>query len=137
MAETKNKTVVTLEAMKHFGSVMEAIEWARKQQGEYPKRPFLAPLKKGANSKEALNYANALAVHEKEMKQCEIAYKEHSKTASAIDGVIVDFIKDAAGLNTIPEQYRDKVYSRAYEDGHSYGFYEVYLKLNSLLEIFD
>jgi len=47
------------------------------------------------------------------------------------------YIKDIAGLNTIPKQYQEKVWSKAYSDGHSNGYVEVYNCLNNLLEIFN
>jgi hypothetical protein len=46
-------------------------------------------------------------------------------------------LKEDSGLNTIPEQYRDKVYAYAYEQGHSSGMSEVSIYLERLLQIFD
>lgn len=131
------KSVVTLEKLKEFDSVMEAIQWARQQGREYPKKPSKPFLKHGANSEEALNYANSLVVYEKEMVEYKKTNQEYTQEKNDIEGIVIDFIKDAAGLDTVPEQYRNKVYSKAYDYGHSDGLYEVYLKLESLIEIFD
>lgn len=55
-----------------------------------------------------------------------------------MNDIIEQFIKDLSGLNSIvPEKYRDKVYQKAYDDGHSAGYYEVYLHLQDLVVIFE
>jgi DNA-binding ferritin-like protein (Dps family) len=134
----KTQTVVTLEAMKDFNSVMEAIQWAESQyKNEYKSAPSKPILSNNATSEEARKYADLLEVYEKETIDHKETIRLYYEKMNKIQSVIVEYIKDYTGLNTIPKQYRDKVYSKAYEDGHSGGFYEVYLKLESLLEIFD
>jgi len=57
---------------------------------------------------------------------------------SVISNIIEEFIKDVSGFNkTVPDDKKSKVYSKAWEDGHSSGYYEVYLCLLSLVELFD
>jgi len=129
--------IVTLENMQNFNDCYKAIEWAKSQYGEYPSRPSKPYLKHGHSSIEAKQYVIDLEDWEKTKADYDknmIAYKGNQ---NAITEVIVEYIKDMAGLNTIPEQYRDKVYRQAWEDGHSSGYYEVYLKLDSLVEIFS
>lgn len=53
------------------------------------------------------------------------------------DQVLEIYIKDAANFKDIPEQYRDKVWSYAWSDGHSNGYSEVFNILCSLVEIFN
>ena len=62
------------------------------------------------------------------------AIREHN---GEVNVLIEGFIKKESGLFDIPEQYQNKVYYRAYSDGHSAGYYEVYQKLCELVEIFE
>lgn len=39
-------------------------------------------------------------------------------------------------LETIPEQYREKIYNFAWDLGHAYGYKEVLLYLQDLADIF-
>ena len=73
----------------------------------------------------------------KKYAEYEVRYFEYKKVKIAIENVAVEFIKEMSGLNEIPEQYRDKVYSKAYEYGHSSGLSEVYNTLVDLVEIFN
>lgn len=61
-------------------------------------------------------------------------YKSESKR---LYDILDDIIREDSGLNDIPEQYRDKVYSYAWERGHSSGYSEVYNCLCDLVEIFN
>lgn len=128
---------VTLEKLQELSSVEHAISWAKKQYGDSPKLPTKPVLLGKHTSEDVGEYQKNLQLYEKAYDDYKIEKEIFHKNRSKIDAVIVEFIKEESGLNTIPEVYRDNVYSKAYEDGHSCGYYEVYLKLNSLLEIFD
>ena len=82
-------------------------------------------------------YSTDLAMYNKNIEN----YKENEKLCTLESSnrttAIEDFIKEEAGLNTIPEQYRSKVYSHAYDAGRSDGFDEVYQKLIDLVDIFN
>lgn len=128
---------VTLEKLQEFGSVSQAIEWAQKQYGTYPKPPIKPLLS-------VIHTSDDVGIYQKNLQHYEKAYEEYKKEKESwvtnqrvINKIIEQYIKDQSGIDSIPEQYRDKLYSKAYEDGHSNGYYEVYLKLISLIEIFD
>lgn len=55
----------------------------------------------------------------------------------AVNNLIEEYILEESGLNTIPEQYRDKVGRYAYDVSHSSGHYEVYQTLCELVKIFN
>ncbi len=131
---------VTLEKLQEISgmkSVSNAIEWATYKYGEYPKRPIKPMLKKDASSNEVFEYGEQLKNWELGL----VIYKEQVETYNVnkneIDSIIKEFIMDVAGISIVPQQYRNKVYSKAYDNGHSSGFYEIYLELNSLIEIFE
>ena len=47
------------------------------------------------------------------------------------------YIREKSGLNDIPEDKRSKVYSLAWDRGHSSGYAEVYNELVSLVDLFN
>lgn len=130
--------IVTIEKLKEeFNEISTAIQWAFDQVGDYPKRnpkPML-PTKHGAA--EVLKYADQLKEWEDSKEIYDNKIKIRKERESNIISIVESFIKDESGLDKIPKQYQDKVYYRAYSDGHSNGYYEVYLKLVELVEIFD
>jgi hypothetical protein len=132
---TKHK--VTIEELNGM-SVYEAQEYCDSKKIEtppYPKKPFL--------SKEKKNDVKAVEEHLKNLKQYDIekktydyAVSEIAPINSEIEEVFLEYMKERAGLNTVPEQYRDKVYSFAYQLGHSSGYGEVSNYLMDLVDIF-
>lgn len=130
-------TLEKLQEISQMESVSNAIEYATDKYGEYPSRPIKPILHKDANSKEVLEYAEQL----KNWELDSVIYKEqleiYKHNQNEIDSIIKEFIIDVAGISIVPQQYRDKLYAKAYEDGHSNGFYEIYNCLQSLIEIFE
>ena len=127
---------VTLDKMQEFNEVGKAIAWAQGQRGQYPERQKSPHLPSKHTSEDARKYADEMDAFEKLKKDYDkemLAWKERE---NSINSVIVDYIKDMASLDTVPEQYREKVYAYAWDNGHSDGYYEVYLKLESLVDIF-
>lgn len=105
--------------------------------GSYPHKPARPTLMTGANSQTIRRYADAYENYEKQIAEFEIAKIAWNKQKAEIEDRIIELIKDKSGLNSIPDQYRYKVWAKAWEDGHSSGFYEVYLELCDLVEIFE
>lgn len=138
----ENLTVAYLE--ENFSNPQDAFNYiyalindARKDcsLSNKPVKPTL-PIKH--TTEDVKVYAEKLALYETEKE----AYDNKREAAQKIENdyyrIGEDYIKSITGLNTIvPQQYRDKLYSKAYEDGHSYGLNEVYIKLNNLIEIFE
>ena len=123
---------------KQFGeSVSKAVEYAYTFKPEYPTAPKKPYLSSKHTSEEAKQYALDLAEYEEKMVAHRKVKEEYNLASSEVDGIIVEYIKEVSGLNRIPEQYRDKLYRKAYEDGHSSVYHEVYLELVELVEIFE
>lgn len=129
-------TIKKMEEIAYTSTVYDAIHWALNQELEFPKTPK-KPIANISNSSNAKQYAIELEEYEKKYAEYEVRYFEYKKVKFAIENVAVEFIKEMSGLNEIPEQYRDKVYSKAYEYGHSSGLSEVYNTLVDLVEIFN
>lgn len=132
-------TTLTLEYLieNYSGDINRGIEYAKSEIPDFIEKPSKPILSNKPTSADALDYAYKL----KEYEDLVVIYEEQKKNrkekANEIDEIIEEFIKDAACLKNVPEKYRDKVYSKAYSDGHSGGFYSVYQELCELVDIFE
>lgn len=107
----------------------------------YPSRPSKPSTKKllsCLSSQEIKDYALEVEKYE----EAEIIYNKDRKKYEAqqveVNGILENFVKEEAGLNSVvPEKYRDKVYSKAYEYGHSSGWSEIYNYLLDFVDIFE
>lgn len=69
------------------------------------------------------------------------SYKEnirlYNEEQYQISEYIINRIKEDSGLNElVPEQYRNNVYAYAYDRSRGDGYYEVYITLCNLVDIF-
>ena len=129
-----------IDYINQFGSnVYEATEYAKSLHPEYPAKPVKPIIHnlKSPSSVDYRDYAVVFEKYEKEMVEWKIKRDEYQNFSSKINSELVEYIKEVAGLNTIPEKFRDKVWNKAYEDGHAYGYTEVYYKLLDLVDIFN
>jgi len=84
-----------------------------------------------------LNYVNALKTWEageQEREEEKAAVAEHNLK---VQSLLKEFICSQANIRLVPEQYREKVWNHAWVEGHSSGWYDVYLILLQLVEIFE
>ncbi len=104
-------------------SVYDTIKYAHTQMMQYgnqPKKPRLnSTTPTAAESKE---YQEKLTAYETDLAKYKKTKSEADKHNGDIINQIQEFIKEESGLNTIPEQYRSKVYSIAYDSKHSDGY---------------
>ena len=132
-------TTLTLEYLieNYSGDINRGIEFSENRYPEPPNRPSKPILSNKPTSDEVFAYAHKL----KEYEDLIIIYDEQKNNRlekiDEINDIVEEFIKDVAGIKNVPEKYREKVYSKAYSDGHSGGFYEVYQNLCELVDIFD
>ena len=135
--ETKKELTLEYLIANFSGDVYNEIHLAKSYYPESIERPTKPILSNKPKSAEALDYAYKLKEYEDLIIIYEEQKKNRQKKINEIDDIIEEFIKDVACLKNVPEKYRDKVYSKAYSDGHSGGFYEVYQNLCELVDIFD
>lgn len=88
-------------------------------------------------SESILNYSKELEEWEKYKEEKNKTLVLHKEFQIKVSDLLDEYIKEMSGLNDIPEKYRDKVYDRAWEDGHSDGYLQVYYELVDLVEIFN
>jgi hypothetical protein len=138
MKHTEQTVILLDEVLIKTGEdTHRGIEYLKSFITSKPKKPITPVLLKEHNKQDVLDYASKLETYEDEMLKWHKEYVNIEENNDFVKSVLVSYIKHQAGLETIPEQYRDKVYNKAYEDGHSDGYYEVYLKICSLIDIFD
>lgn len=130
---------------KKYISVHEVIARLYELKREASQKVEIPPYKmkpkstnKMSTSKEIREYASELEEWEKYDKERNKAIKKSERAGSNVPELLEDFIKIESGLTTkVPEKYRDKVYSYAWEMGHSCGYSEVYIHLCDLVNIFE
>jgi len=101
---------------------------------EYPARPKKPILSREHTSEDAELYAASLKTWEKDMETYQESMKEYrAETHRLMDKFRHDALDDVGLLN---HPKADKIYSKAWEDGHSSGLYSVYQELCDLAELF-
>jgi hypothetical protein len=101
-----------------------------------PKKPLLVTTTPTAELVE--EYKVALQNYETAFKEYQIKMIFMGDEQKRLFTLLRNLIKEESGLNTIvPAKYRDKVFSYAYEQGHSSGYLEVYHYLCNLADIFE
>ena len=125
----------TLEGLSVYEAEKEIREYLTDL---YVTKPFVPKLKSNTpNSEEMKIYSDSLLEFEKALEQYKFKNDFYKIESSRLYALLEEKIKEDSGLNDIPKQYRDKVYSYAYELGHSSGYGEVYHYLCNLVNIFE
>ena len=123
-----------------YGSdgVYNAVEFVKTLYPKFPEspaKPKLPTIK--STPEEHRQYADDLEKYEKLM----VTYKKEKEKCqikvNELNSELEKFIKEMSGLNSIPEQYRSKVWTLAQEKGHSCGLTEIYHELRDLVRIFE
>lgn len=123
---------------KFNGDVSAAIAFVKSQYGECPRKPNKPKLPAIQTSEALFKFADEVKVYEAELVEFNVHRNEWDVNFNHLNIALEDYIKDVAGLYSIvPEQYQQKIWSKAWEMGHSYGYSEVYYKLCDLIEIFE
>lgn len=82
-------------------------------------------------------YSTALSDYEAAIKIYTEQKEFITKEANEMENLLINYIKDVSGFNSIPSQYQQKVWAKAWSDGHSGGYSEVCQCLVDLIDIFD
>ena len=120
-----------------FGSVSKAIEYAVKLYGKMPYKPAKPVLKSNHTAHELKEYTSNFEAYEAGIRNYELDRDAFNKNKRVVDSAIEEYIKEQSEFNKyVPKDRQQKVWGKAWEDGHSSGWYEIYLELNNLVEIF-
>lgn len=131
---------MNFEDLKEYyesNSVLNTIEYALSKMSKMPVNSPHPMISRHADSDEVFEYANELKLWEQKNEKYHKEKKIWKEQCRLQYEAIESFIKYEAGLDSVPEQYRDKLYSKAWSDGHSDGYFEVYMKLCDLVDIFN
>ena len=129
-------TIEELQEVMAATSIHSAIEHAKTFYPEYPDEPKRPILPHKPSAAEARKYADEMEEYEKLKSNFKNVKGAYTRARNEVDTLIEQLIGEESGLNSIPEQYRTKVYGYAYEQGHSRGYSEIYNYLCSLVDIF-
>jgi hypothetical protein len=103
--------------------------------GSYPEKPKKPVLPAKHTAEMAGAHAVNMEVFESEFDVYDKARDTYLLSKGRIEHEIAEMISEGSGLNSIPEQYRGKVWNLAHSktDNH----YDAYLFLCELVEIFE
>lgn len=60
---------------------------------------------------------------------------EYMNENKQVDSIIEEYLKQISGFNTLPEDKKSKVWTKAYESGHSNGYGRIYQELLELVDL--
>jgi hypothetical protein len=130
----------TLEEVKQWEDYMTIYEVIQKIESltpEYPIKPTKPVLNSKHSTAEVLEYAQQLSQYEKDLELFKINKNSYTEERYKINDLIESYIKYATGFESaVPVKNQSKVWAKAYEDGHSSGMHNVYLHLDSLVDLF-
>lgn len=117
-----------------YDSGMGVDDIHRSNQPEWVDKPKRPTIKSKPTAAEAIQYAKDLTQYESDLEQYKLLKAEYDKVEIEHHDKMVDLLWHIAG--DVPEQYRDKVFAKAWSDGHSGGWNEVLYHLHKLVDIF-
>src|ERR1035437_5766266 len=124
-----NKQALKDRLELNSGNFNEAIQTVLSFRPQYPTKPSKPVLQQKHTTEDVLKYADLLKQYEADMVFYRKLTDSYREEHAEFEEVIVEFMKDEAGLHAVPEIYRDKVYNKAWSDGHSDGYTSVYYHL--------
>jgi len=130
---------LTLEKIKDWNlNVSETLQKLNGFESPYPKKPSKPILNSKHSTEEVLEYAKKLENYDKEFEQWKFNKSLYDEQDTKLSSLKEEFIKDYVGFyEYVPKDKQDKVWNKAWGDGHSNGWYEVYLHLDELVELFS
>lgn len=129
-------SIPTVEQLVELNlDVYDTIKYCQDElQVSNPPRPTKPRLADKHTSVDVLTYANALVEYETTNSLYEAACKEVRLHNNTVGQLIDEYIINESGLNSIPKQYRQKVFSYASRDADNR--YDVFCHLENLIDIF-
>jgi hypothetical protein len=124
------------ELQEKFGdNVYAANEYVRGLMPKYPERPT-KPKLEAHTSQGAAEYSKRLKVYEKEYKAFEKLKNEWDGIDGESEQTMKAYVQDVSGFNDLPQKSKHKVWQKAYDDGHSGGWSQIYSELCELIDLF-
>lgn len=127
--------IKNLDGLTIYEAEKQIREYLRELYVNKPREPLLINNK--PTKKDIDNYSKEVEQYTLDLAEYKTKKELYTTESNRLWNLLEDKIKEDSGLNEIPEQYRVKVYSYAYQQGHSSGYGEVYGCLIELVEIFN
>lgn len=124
----------TIEGLSVYEAENKIREYLKPLFVSKPYEPKLKNLK--PTGEEISEFLAKNEIYKKDLEEYKTKDNFYKQESRRLYDLLEEKIKEDSGLNDIPEQYRDKVYSYAYREGHSSGYGAVYSILINLVEIF-
>jgi hypothetical protein len=116
----------------------EACEHIRKLEPLYTSRPSKPTLKINASSSEVKQYASELEEWELSLVEYTANKEIRDIEARQLYDVLEEYLKEESGFyQYVPKESQNKVWSYAWQQGHSSGYSEVYNYLLDLVGLFE
>lgn len=139
MGNTKEIIFAKLMENSQEMSISRLIEYSKEFRTEYPKspkRPYLD--RQNHNSVEAFEHAKKLEVYEKEMVIYREEKNKYQENDSIVDAALKEFFMEFSGANRLlNETQRPKAWDKAWDRGHSSGWFSVYTELEEIIDLFE
>lgn len=120
-------------------SLPETCEYASNMaHNHYPTRPK-KPREPDYTVTDAQRFAFEMETYEKDLTEYENQKKFYAEMQDELDIYLKQRVWNEAGLASInlSQERKEKIWDYAWEQGHSYGYYEVYSYLNDLVDLFN
>ena len=120
-----------------YDRVFDLVDKAQSLQLKYPERPTKPTLPKNPTSTDYIKMGELMRQYETDFAEYKEKYNDVASYNSNIDLLIANFIRAESGLDKLPlsETVKNKIYDKAWEDGHSSGFIQVYYELVELVDM--
>ena len=130
---------LTLEEIENWGlDVSETLEKIKSYEPQYPQRPSKPMLAPKHSTEDVLEYSKKLETYDACLEEYKLQKSLYNEICGQLNSLKEEFIKNYTDFyKVVPKSKQSKVWWKAWEDGHSYGYYEVYLQLDSLVELFE
>lgn len=129
----------TLTELIEMGFVSTALDHLDTFEVEYVSKPLPPHLPSNPTANQAKVFSEEMEKFENHTWPEYVAAKIiRDKLSGNINFLKEELIKQESGLNALPisDKQKSKVYSKAWDAGHSSGYYEVYIELIELVELF-
>ena len=101
---------------------------------DYPRKPVLPTT--SPNYNQLLSYQRDFAEYERLKEKYDDLTERKRGIGSKQYQLLEEYLKEKSEFSVVPSIYRDKVWTMAWELGHSHGYGEVYGYLCDLVNIF-
>lgn len=132
---------ITVQFLREkFGDdISEAWEYLNTDGNGYSKYPFIPekPHLSGSTATAFRKYADELEKYEEKMKEFKKEKQRIDNNNSLIDKTFQEYIREESGVTKLPEILQNRLWSKAYEDGHDDGYTSVYYHLCELVQLFN